>query len=135
MKRIFIDTNFVMDLLVREGEYQNNAIKVLEKARLLNQVIYVSFLSLANFAYITRKQEPKQLYDNLTKCGRLFTVLKNDLSQIERAIELNPNDLEDAIQYETALEGSCECIITRDKEDYEFSQIPIISPIEYLTSL
>ena len=31
MKKIFLDTNFIIDLLVRDGEVQVNALRVLEE--------------------------------------------------------------------------------------------------------
>ena len=132
MNRIFLDTNFIMDLLAREGDFQANAIKVLEIGASKKIKFYVSFLTLANFAYITRKDSKENLFDNLKTCCRLFTVIPNEKSQLINSINLNPNDLEDAIQFECAKSEKCECIITRDPEGFEFSSIPIISPVEFI---
>lgn len=135
MKKIFLDTNFIMDLLAREGEVQINALKVLEEGTKKKLRFYVSFLTLANFAYITRKDSKEKLYENLKICCRLFKVIANNQTQLTRAIELNPTDFEDAIQYETALTEKCDCIITRDSKGFEISTIPILSPIEFIENL
>ena len=135
MKKIFLDTNFIMDLLARDGELQVNALRVLEEGTKKNLRFYVSFLTLANFAYITRKEPKEKLFDNLKTCCRLFKVLSNNQTQIIKAIDLTPTDFEDAIQYETALTEKCDCIITRDPEGFEISSIPILSPLEFLENI
>ena len=66
MKRIFLDTNFLMDLLARGPEFSIPAKKLLDEGSIKNYEFYVSFLSVANFAYITRKggyerRQPKHL--------------------------------------------------------------------------
>ena len=135
MKKIFLDTNFILDLLARNGEMQVNAMRVLEEGAKKNLRFYVSFLTLANFAYITRKEPKEKLFDNLKTCCRLFKVIPNNQTQLINAIGLHPKDLEDTIQYETALTEKCDCIITRDPKGFENSSIPILSPIEILEKM
>lgn len=135
MKKIFLDTNFIIDLLARDGEVQVNALRVLEGGAKKNLTFYVSFLTLANFAYITRKESKKKLFGNLRMCCKLFKVIPNNQTQLIKAIDLDPVDLEDAIQYETALSEKCDCIITRDPKGFEFSSIPFLSPIEFLENM
>lgn len=132
MKRAFLDTNFILDLLAREGEYQTNALKVLETGRKKGVKFVISFLSLANYAYIIRKENKEKLFENLKTCCRLFKVVPNNQSQIIKAIELNPSDFEDAVQYVTALSEQCDCIITRDPKGFEISTIKVLSPLEFM---
>lgn len=70
MKRAFLDTNFILDLLAREGEYQTNALNVLEAGREKGIKFFLSFLTLANYAYIIRKESKEKLFDNLKTCCR-----------------------------------------------------------------
>lgn len=135
MKRVFLDTNFILDLLAREGEYQNNALKLLENGRKKGIKFCVSFLSLMNYAYILRKENKEKLFENLKTCCRLFKVIPNNQSQIIKAIELNPSDFEDAVQYETALNEQCDCIITRDLKGFEISSIRVFTPLEFLQEI
>ena len=123
MNKIYLDTNFLMDLLVREDEDTIIAPKVVEKGRRMNLKFYVSFLSVANFAYITRKQSKDVLYSNLDVICELFNIESNDENQIIQAKYLEGKDFEDAIQYETAIKAGCECIITRNEKDFNFAKI------------
>ena len=132
MNKIFWDTNLLLDLLARP-DYSDSANKILMIGSRKRIIFCISFLSLANFAYILRKNDKEELYSFLTFICRNFNVLKNDANDILKAIKIGAKDFEDAIQYETALTGNCDCIITRNKQDFYFSQIPVFTPEEFIT--
>ena len=135
MKRAFVDTNFIVDLVARP-EYSSMAKEVLTKGREKRIKFSLCFLSLANYAYIDRKQEREKLHENLRMLCTVFEILPNNKKNIVYSINLNPKDFEDAIQYSAALNGKCDCIITRNKKDFiEFSQIPVLTPSEFLDEL
>ena len=132
MKRVFVDTNFIIDLVARP-EFSDKARSVLELGKIRKLDFYICFLSLANYAYIDRKNDRLKLFDNLKALTKVFHVLPNDYIDIERAISINPKDFEDGIQYCSALKGKCDCIVTRNKKDFiEFSQITVLTPDEFL---
>lgn len=135
MNKIFLDTNFLMDLLAREDENTLIATRVVEKGKRSNLKFYVSFLSVANFAYITRRQPKETLYSNLDFICDLFNIESNDKNQIIRGKYLEGRDFEDALQYETALKAGCDCILTRNEKDFHFAKIPVKSPIDFLKSM
>ena len=54
MKRIFIDTNVIIDVLMRREGFLASA-KVLALAKKDNVSLFVSVLTMANIAYILRK--------------------------------------------------------------------------------
>ena len=132
MKNVFLDTNFIMDLLVRGPEYSIDAKRVLDEGAIKDYQFYVSFLSIANFAYINRKGEKRRLKENIELICDLFNVIPNDKYNLIQAWDYDPQDYEDALQYSSALSKKCDCIITRNQSDYSFSKIPILSPSEFL---
>lgn len=133
MKKIFLDTNFVIDYLLRE-EYKAEAQQFLACAARKGCKFYVSFLSVANFAYIARKIDKENLYRYISTIRKIFNVVKNDDKQLQTALNIETSDFEDALQYASALDANCDCIITRNAKDFRFSQIPILSSKEYLES-
>jgi predicted nucleic acid-binding protein len=42
------------------------------------------------------------------------------------------NDFEDGLHYFAALEANCKAIITYNKSDFFYCQIPVLNPKEYL---
>ncbi len=131
MKHIFLDTNFVIDYLVRD-EYRQISRQFLSLAKIKGCQFYISFLSVANFAYIARRLDKEILYKYIAPIEELFTILSNDSRQISAALSLNASDFEDALQYQTAVTNGCECIITRNGKDFKFSQIPVLSASDFM---
>lgn len=131
MKRIFLDTNFVIDYLLRT-EYKPLYQDFLEKGTLSGCRFYVSALTIANFAYIARKFDKEQLYSNLKTIAQIFEVVDLTATDVEQAISMQANDFEDALQYQCAVSKGCSLIITRNVKDFQFSEIPVMSASEYL---
>lgn len=129
--KIFLDTNFIIDWLFRE-EYKSSCVMLLEKGDNLGYKFAVSFLSLANLAYIARKQPKNLLYGNLQKICNLFEIVPNNKQHILQAIKLDAYDYEDALQYTFAIDAGCQCIISRNEKDFYFSEIPVMSASDFL---
>lgn len=132
MKRVFFDTNFLMDLLVREGDFKNIAEQVLALCVRLNLELYVSFLSIANFAYVVRKYDTVRIREYIRLLCSMFSIISNTERHILDAIDIQTRDYEDALQYETALSQNCDCIITRNNKDFKFSELTVLTPDEFL---
>lgn len=54
---------------------------------------------------------------------------------IIEALKLDFSDFEDAVQHQCAVANQCECIITRNREDYKKSKLNIYNPEEFLALL
>ncbi len=133
MKKFFLDTNFVMDLLIRD-EFKPISKQFLTEGVQNNHQLFISYLSVANFAYIIRKQPSENIYKYINTVLNLFHVVHNTEHQIRRAIELQVPDFEDGLQYQAAIDAECDIIITRNSKDFPFAKIPVMSAEEYLRS-
>lgn len=131
MRNLFFDTNFIVDYFLRQ-EFSQVCKDVLKKALENNDNLYVSYLSIANFAYIARKLPVQELYELLEKILEIFFIVDNDKIQIESAIKIKAKDFEDVLQYQSAISSNCDYIITRNPKDFYFSEIEILSPLEFL---
>ena len=69
----------------------------------------------------------------LGKLKRLVGVSAVGESEIQSALSSSFKDFEDAIQHFAAkMEGGISAIITRNKADYSASELPVLSPEEFL---
>ena len=69
----------------------------------------------------------------LGKLKQLVRVSAVGEAEIQSALANSFRDFEDAIQHFTAkAEGDVSAIITRNKADYAGSEIPVLSPDEFL---
>ena len=44
-------------------------------------------------------------------------------------------DYEDFLQYETAIASNCDCIITRNPDDFSMSRLPVYNALDFMLSL
>lgn len=69
----------------------------------------------------------------------MFKILCNvctvDKETIEKGLNSEFNDFEDAVQYFTALQANCSIIITRNGKDFKNATLPVMSDEEYLSSI
>lgn len=134
MTDIFIDTDVIIDFLIdREPHSREAAIifTLIEQKKLKG---YVSSLTFSNLYYVLRKIEShKKVIVKLDSISRLLTILKVDQQTIKYAIASGFPDFEDSIQYNCALDyKKIDVLITRNIKDYKGSEIPVMTPADYL---
>jgi predicted nucleic acid-binding protein len=134
MTDIFIDTDVIIDFLIdREPHSREAAIifTLIEQKKLKG---YVSSLTLSNLYYVLRKIEShNKVIAKLDSISRLLTILKVDQQTINYAIASGFPDFEDSIQYNCALDyKKIDVLITRNIKDYKGSEIPVMTPADYL---
>jgi len=134
MTDIFIDTDVIIDFLIdREPHSREAAIifTLIEQKKLKG---YVSSLTFSNLYYVLRKIEShNKVIAKLDSISRLLTILKVDQQTIMYAIASGFPDFEDSIQYNCALDyKKIDVLITRNIKDYKGSEIPLMTPADYL---
>lgn len=136
MSRIFLDTNVILDLLGERVPYYDAIAKVATLADQKKVTLVVSPLSFTTIDYVLGKYEPS---DSVLKKLRMFKILCEVCTVNEETIEkgLNSefNDFEDAVQYFTALQANCSVIITRNGKDFKSSTLSVMTAEEYLSSM
>ena len=74
-----------------------------------------------------------QIGEVFKKLRLIFRFEDLTVSDLARAAEMKWRDFEDALQYDTAARIHADYIITRNLKDFGQSQIPALSPGEFLT--
>lgn len=135
MTKIFIDTNVILDfVLCRDGE--KNALKVFQLGENENIDLVVSFLTMANVAYVARKHRSKEeLLIYLNEFSSLFHILNMDECQFNAALNTIAPDFEDSLQYQCAKLHNCDFIVTNNTKHFPFKDINVTTPHQLLTIL
>ncbi|WP_312206033.1 type II toxin-antitoxin system VapC family toxin [Epilithonimonas hominis] len=136
MKKVFLDTNIIIDFLgEREGFYKYSA-KILTLADQKKIKVYTSPSSISNVFYVLAKYEnSKTALEKIRKFKLLCSMSVMDDEVVEKAIHSNFKDFEDAMQYFSALASNCDVIITRNEKDFKNALIPVMNAESYLLSL
>ena len=136
MSRIFLDTNVILDLLGERVPFFDSIAKVATLADQKKLAIIVSPLSFTTIDYVLNKYESSEsVLNKLRKFKIICEVCEVNEETIDKALNSNFKDFEDAVQYFTALQSNCSIIITRNGKDFKNSTIPIMTAEEYLSSI
>ncbi len=132
--KIFLDTNVALDHLADRQPFAEYAHRLFALAETGGLIIFVSALSFSNLYYIVRKLKGhSEALALLRKLKRLVNVSAVRASEIQQGLDSSFSDFEDAIQYFSAkTETGIMAIVTRNKDDFAHSEIPVFSPDEYL---
>ena len=121
MNKVFLDTNIVLDILLERGNYQA-ALEILQMGEDGKVELYTSYLSLANIAYIIRKDfSNTDKVITLKQLSSIMTVLPMDGNQFNTALFLDGPDMEDIFQAQCAVSSGCDVIITHNPRDFRIS--------------
>jgi predicted nucleic acid-binding protein len=136
MMKLFIDTNIMMDLLCRREPYYNSIAKIATLADSNEVELFVSALSYATTSYfLTKSESINSCKNKLRKFKSISTIVALNTQIIEKSLNSNFTDFEDALQYYSALHAQCKVIITRNGKDFKNSQLPILTSEEYLIAI
>ena len=133
--KLFIDTNVMLDLLGDRHPFYEPASEIATLADQGEIIITVSPISFTTINYFLSKFESSQVaIEKLRKFKVLCEVCQINELTIEKALNSEFVDFEDATQYYCALNAKSDIIITRDIKHFKKSEIPIMTPDEYLAS-
>ncbi len=134
--KLFWDTNVMLDFLGERDPFYISAAKIATLADKREVEIIVSALSYATISYLLTKYEGlEKTKDKLRKFKVISEICELDGVLIEKGLNSEFSDFEDSLQYFSALRTNCDIIITRNGKDFKKSQIPIMTPDEFLNSI
>jgi predicted nucleic acid-binding protein len=134
--KLFWDTNIMFDFLGERDPFYISAAKIATLADKREVTVVASALSYATISYLLAKYESiEKIKDKLRKFNVISEICELDEVIIEKGLNSNFLDFEDSLQYYSALRTECDIIITRNGKDFKKSQIPIMTPDEFLKSI
>jgi len=130
MRKIFIDTNVILDFLADRIPFSEYAAILFQLAKDGKIELYISAISINNTYYILRKvTSHKTAIQLMSELEELVGLQETTRSIIRKALKSNFSDFEDAIQYFSAVQlGNVDIITTRDLKGFKKSDIPVLSP-------
>ncbi|MGN0739685.1 MAG: PIN domain-containing protein [Treponema sp.] len=136
-QKIFIDTNIILDVLLKRQEFFENSAKILEMCNSRNCHGYVSEHSVPTIWYVMRKNNSAEVCRSvITSIFDYIDTTSLNKEQILNALSRTDfPDFEDCLQDESALEVHADCIITRNKSDYTSSKVPAYLPEEFIAMM
>jgi len=129
--KVLFDANVVLDVLLKRPGFGESALALAKVPE-----PWISALSVANICYIIGRSKQARISGSLDFLRSKFKIASISGSTIERAILLEYEDFEDALQVAAAEEHDVPHLVTRNLEDFRSSRrVRILSVTKLLQKL
>ena len=133
MKKIFVDTNILLDLIFQRRGFFLDAKRLFNYSKSRNIDIFISAISINTIYYLLQKKFTKEHSKHLLEYIYDITdILPFDENIIFLAHQSSFKDLEDGFQYFTAKEHHIPFLITRNIKDFAVDDLSVLSPQQFL---
>lgn len=132
--RIFLDANVLVSVLNKEYPLFPISSRVLSLADKSGYELFTSPICLAIAFYFSEKKSGTDLAKKKIEilASKLkSTTVDQDVVSLT-ATDVRVRDFEDGLEYYSALDSSCEVIITEDQNGFYFSDIPVLTCDEFM---
>jgi predicted nucleic acid-binding protein len=133
MKKVFLDTNIIVDLIADRKPFSKFSIEIFKKAEENKIKLFTSSHSIATTHYLLKKYlEENLLRDVLYNLLDYITVVAVDTDVLKKGLRSKHKDFEDSIQILCASTiENIDCIVTRNIKDFRDSEILVLTPDEF----
>lgn len=132
--KIFLDANVLVSVLNKEYPVFSYSSRVLSLTDNKNYKVYTSPLCLAIAFYFAEKKSgnkvAREKISFLAEKLHFTSIGPKTVDSVKK--DKRVHDWEDGLQYYSALESGCKCIITEDKDDFYFSEMRVLSSRQFI---
>ena len=126
--RIFLDANILVSVLNKEYPLFSFTSRILSLSDKKNFILYSSPICLAIAYYFAEKKFKSEKAKSKIHllCDHIQIAPVSETAVFKTLQSPDINDFEDGLEYYSALENKCNCIITEDIDDFYFSKIEVL---------
>jgi len=137
MKKIFVDTNILVDLLADRKPFSKYAIEIFNAAENKKVKLFTSSHSIATNYYLFKKFiDDSSLRKTLLGLIEYVTIISVDAEVLTKGLRSKQKDFEDSIQIYCATSiDKIDCIVTRNVKDFKACEILVLTPNELCSRL
>ncbi len=130
---IFLDANILVSVLNKEYPAYSYTSRILSLADSTRFTVYTSPICLAIAFYFSEKKSGAKLaLKKLNLLASKIKVAANTSAGVMLTTQnVKVHDFEDGLEYYTAIEFNCECIIKEDVGDFYFSEIEVLTSQDF----
>jgi predicted nucleic acid-binding protein len=131
MKRILLDVNLVLDVLLDRAPHAAAASRVWSAVETGRAAGLLSAHAVTTIHYLNaRAVAPAVARETTTALLSVFDVAPVDEAVLGEALALGWPDFEDAVTAAAARRARCQAVVTRNRADFKLSPVRVLSPEE-----
>jgi predicted nucleic acid-binding protein len=131
--RVFLDTNIVIDVLLDRPGLVAESEAVILRCEAAGDSMFIAWHGLATAYYLLKRgrteAEAMLEVDKILSWAR---VAETSDASARHARSLGFGDFEDALQAAAAEACASDWIVTRNKNDFAKSNVPVLTPLDFL---
>ena len=132
-KRIFVDTNVLLDVLLEREGYYYDALKIWSAAEEGKIDAHIAAISVNNVHYVVKRLKSETTAMIAVRIIlRIFKVVPVDSEILSSAADFHNKDYEDDIQFQCALRAKCSQFFTRDPTHYDSALMAVVPPSSFM---
>lgn len=133
--KIMCDTNVILDVLLERAPFADASAKLLSLCEDHKIDGFISASCLTDIFYLVRKytHSTELAYTTIGKVLEIVKVCSVTNNDAITAFQQKAKDFEDCLVATCAKSIRCDCIVTRNKKDFEEFGIPLLTPSELLS--
>lgn len=127
--KVFLDANILVSVLNKEYPDYIFTSRILSMAGKETTLVTTNICLAIAFYFAEKKHGQVSAKNKMALLARHIEIA--DCGERETASALKNkkvHDLEDGLQYYSALHSQCDCIVTADRDDFYFSDLNIYAP-------
>lgn len=126
--RIFLDANILVSVLNKEYPLYTYSSRILSLADRKGFEVYTSPICLAiAFYFAEKKFKSKIAKEKISLLAEHIGITNVNSAVVKETLaDKKVKDVEDGLEYYSALSAKCDCIITEDIRDFCFSEIEVL---------
>ena len=127
--KLFLDANILVSVLNKEYPLFTITSRILSLSDKSKFSLYTSPVCLAIAFYFAEKKYKAVSAKNKIQllCDHINIAPANKTVVLQSLNNSAVNDFEDGLEYYSAIESKCQCIITEDVSDFYFSKIEVLT--------
>ncbi len=127
--KIFLDANILVSVLNKEYPVFINSSRIISLADNARFRLYTSPICLTIAFYFSEKKSGTALAKKKIKIlSQKINITSTDRKTVLNSLENEAvNDFEDGLEYYSAMQSACNCIITEDVTDFYFSKLEVLN--------
>lgn len=132
INKAFIDSDVILDVATGRKPFVISSSETLSIIEIGLAIGVMSSNSVTNIYYVLRKiSSSLKAKEFLKSIMSFISVIPVDYSNISEALDSKFLDFEDGVQNYCALSHKCDVIVTRNIDDYRWSELKVLSPQEF----
>ena len=132
-RRIFLDTNVILDFFLEREPFYYDALKLWAACEEGAVEGFVSALTVNNVHYIAQRiKSDTTAMIAVRGILDVFDVVPLDKELMRLAADFHDRDFEDDIQLQSAIKAGCSHLFTRDPTHFRSTAIAVVPPSSFM---